>query len=541
MSFRKQILLSQCLLLLGLITVLMPLLGTINRFVLRKMDGEAVAKMYEAAVVKRALDWTTLIVSVAVLAINGILIMFIVHRVMHPVQQIIEAIYPYKEGFMPRIILKGSVIAKEFTKLASTINSLTDQIRKQIDFLTKQREETEEILESIGEGIIAADPSAKVIFANRAACRMLGVTPEQILKKTLDSLKGVSQEAVAKLLCPEKSMILSHVTSGSKAAAIHSTRQAPSGPAEENGRNVAQKGDFNGQMSFATASQDILKKSHEMIVYALQTAEPMQYTWIVRGKGTFYHDLIAAPLEHKDGALLVLQDKTSDYRIVELGKDFIANASHELKTPITIIRGFAETLQDLPKLSREMLSQITEKIVKTCIRLDKLVKSLLTLTDIEHLSDEQFVKTDLILLIENCMEMILAAHPEVKVQLHAQNSSALIWADADLFELAVMNLLENAVKYSKNAPSIDIFVEEKKGEIALRFADQGIGIPEEDLSQIFERFYTVDKARSRKKGGAGLGLSIVKTIVEKHFGKITVSSLLGKGSIFTLILPKKRT
>ena len=479
MSFRKQILLSQFLLLLVLITILMPLLGTINRFVLRKMDGEAVAKMYEAAVVKRALDWTTLIVSVAVLAINGILIMFIVHRVMHPVQQIIEAIYPYKEGFMPRIILKGSMIAKEFTKLASTINSLTDQIRKQIDFLTKQREETEEILESIGEGIIAADPSAKVIFANRAACRMLGVTSEQILKKTLDSLKVVSQ--------------------------------------------------------------DILKKSHEMIVYALQTAEPIQYTWIVRGKGTFYHDLIAAPLEHKDGALLVLQDKTSDYRIVELGKDFIANASHELKTPITIIRGFAETLQDLPKLSREMLSQITEKIVKTCIRLDKLVKSLLTLTDIEHLSDEQFVKTDLIVLVENCMEMILAAHPEVKVQLHAQNSSALIWADADLFELAVMNLLENAVKYSKNAPSIDIFVEEKKGEIALRFADQGIGIPEEDLSQIFERFYTVDKARSRKKGGAGLGLSIVKTIVEKHFGKITVSSLLGKGSTFTLTLPKKRT
>lgn len=453
MNFRQKILLSlQVIVNLALLVFLYPFLGIGLSFA----------------------------IALGLLILNSLLIFIGMHVMLRPVKQIIAAIRPYKEGIdsaLPHIDLKRSKKNLEFQELASTINYLTDQIHKQIDFLTRQKGQTEEIVKSIAEGIVAVDPSAKVTFVNDAGCRMLKVLQEHILGQTLDSVEG--------------------------------------------------------------ENRDVLKKCHELLVHTLQTSEPVTHTWIFRNKGHFYHNLMVTPLAHQHGALLVIQDKTSDYRIVELGKDFIANASHELKTPITIIRGFAETLQDLPEISPEMLQEITEKIVKTCIRLDKLVRSLLTLTDIEHLSEKHFAKVDVIALIERCIQTLLAVHPETKVRLHSEKISAHIAADGDLLELALMNVLENAVKYSKEPAEIDISIETLEDKIQVNVKDQGIGISEEDLPQIFERFYTVDKARSRKKGGAGLGLSIVRTIVEKHQGKVFVSSKLGKGSIFTFVLPKK--
>lgn len=419
-----------------------------------------------------------LVFSILLLVVSNTLHTMIIQFFMRPVQQIIDAIRHYKEGkeeLLPRIILNESMKSGEFSKLATTFNSLTDRIQKQIEYLLRQREETEEILESIGEGIIAADPSARVTFANRTACRMLGISPEAVLKQTLDSIP-------------------SH-------------------------------------------SEGLSKKCHELIIHALQTSEPTVQTWIVRDKSPLYLDLISAPLAHKDGALLVFQDKTSDYRIVELGKDFVANASHELRTPITIIRGFAETLQDLPEISQEMLSEITEKIVRTCGRLDKLVRSLLTLADIENISEDRFKPVDLIPMIENCMHTLLTVNPETQVHIKSEVESVYIIADADLFELAIMNILENAVKYSKQPARIEITIELSNGEVYLIMRDYGIGISEKDLPHVFERFYTVDKARSRKSGGTGLGLSIVKTILEKHNGKVVVTSEIGKGSTFTFVLP----
>lgn len=469
MSYRKKILYSQFFLIFMFVLGFLPVVHRLTHFLflIESMDE-----------FKRVLDIAIWTFALLLLLLNGILIMVVIHRVMRPVQQIIQAIRSYREGkeeFLPRIVLKERGGAIEFSHLASTLNSLTDQIQKQIHFLTHQKEETEEILESIGEGIVAVDPSARVTFANQAACQMLGLSKEQMMGSALDSID--------------------------------------------------------------VAGQDILKKCHELIVHALQTAEPAGHTWIVRAKGTFYHDLKAAPLAHKNGALLVLQDKTSDYRIVELGKDFIANASHELKTPITIIRGFAETLQDLPDLSKEMLEEITGKIVKTCGRLDKLVNSLLALTNIEQFSAKDFAKADLISVIRGCIETLLAVHPTAKVRLHSDVATAEVFADVALFELAVMNILENAVRYSQEPAKIDITIEATPTEYCVRFQDRGIGISEIDLPQIFERFYTVDKARSRKKGGSGLGLSIVKTVLEKHRGKVSVSSELGRGSLFSLHLP----
>jgi two-component system phosphate regulon sensor histidine kinase PhoR len=116
----------------------------------------------------------------------------------------------------------------------------------------------------------------------------------------------------------------------------------------------------------------------------------------------------------------------------------------------------------------------------------------------------------------------------------------MVDADADLLELAIMNLLENGVKYSKPPAHLTIHLGEKKNEVIIAIEDQGIGIPPEDVPHIFERFYTVNKAHSRRLGGAGLGLSIVKTIVDKHEGTLSVTSVLGKGTTFTITLPKSR-
>ncbi len=254
------------------------------------------------------------------------------------------------------------------------------------------------------------------------------------------------------------------------------------------------------------------------------------------GEGKKFHlDLIASP--KPNGAVLILQDKSSHYRVIEMGRDFVANASHELRTPITIIRGFAETLQDFPELPPDMWVEITEKIVRNCQRMDSLVKNLLTLADLENLPDSRFQECDLVALVDKCRKILLSVYEHPCVTIEKSDASIAVAADPDLLELAIMNLLDNAVKYSNPPASISIKIRKQSQQAKLCISDSGIGIPLSDLEHIFERFYTVDKARSRRLGGAGLGLSIVRTIIEKHQGNICVASEFGKGATFSISLP----
>lgn len=218
-------------------------------------------------------------------------------------------------------------------------------------------------------------------------------------------------------------------------------------------------------------------------------------------------------------------------------KDFVANASHELRTPLTIIRGFAETLQDLPHPTTEQLHEITGKILRTCSRLDHLIQSLLTLADLENRSEEPSKTCDLFLLVEECAHRLKTVHPEVKLIIKSDLSHAQVRANGDFLDLALMNLLENGVKYSAPPANIEITVKKVEETLHCSVKDRGIGIPALDLPRIFDRFYAVDKTRSRKLGGVGLGLSIVKTIVERYKGKVLVASELGKGTTFTLLFP----
>lgn len=249
-------------------------------------------------------------------------------------------------------------------------------------------------------------------------------------------------------------------------------------------------------------------------------------------------DLIAAPKKNDEGAILVLQDKTAHHKIFEMRRDFIANASHELKTPITVIRGYAEALHDNPGLSEEIKTQMTSKIIRSCNRMTSLIKDFLTLADIENIPSSRLVKCDLHNLFQHCISMLLEAYPLTHLQLHSLTQPIYLIADEGLLELAMMNLIENAAKYSTSPAYIEITLEEKNDTTKIQISDRGIGIPLLDQEHIFDRFYTVDKAHSQKMGGSGLGLSIVKTIIEKHFGTISVQSELGKGTTFTIYLPK---
>lgn len=252
-----------------------------------------------------------------------------------------------------------------------------------------------------------------------------------------------------------------------------------------------------------------------------------------------YFDLIAVPKKNGKGALLVLQDKSAHHKVLEIGKEFITNASHELRTPITIIKGFTETLQDMPELPPEMVEEITKKILRSCQRMDLLVKNLLTLADLENLPSLRLQECDMGALIENCRDLLLAAHPMVEFKIEKSRASLLLLADPDILELALMNLLENAVKYSTPPAQITVSLERVKDQLKVMVADRGIGIPEESFERIFSRFYTVDKAHSRRLGGAGLGLSIVKTIIDKHEGQISIASTPNQGTTFTLTLPSR--
>jgi len=288
-------------------------------------------------------------------------------------------------------------------------------------------------------------------------------------------------------------------------------------------------------------SQIGLPGCEELLKKARQTNQPAFSVLKLGRKTRRFFDLVAVPLGAEEGAILVLQDKTSLHRVIEMGRDFVANASHELKTPITIISGFAETLHDHPELSKEISQEITQKILSNCVRMETLIKNLLTLAALdEGLPDSRLKQSDLIDLVEQAKQMARAVHPHAHIKIEKKGEEPfLLRLDSALFLQAVFNLLDNAAKYSKPPAKITVRLDKREKEYVLEIEDQGIGIPQADLERIFERFYAVDKSHSRMLGGSGLGLSIVEQIIDKHHGTIIVASEIGKGTTFTITLQRQ--
>ncbi len=241
------------------------------------------------------------------------------------------------------------------------------------------------------------------------------------------------------------------------------------------------------------------------------------------------------------GVIVVIQDITEHVKLDNMRKEFIADVSHELKTPITSIMGYADTLLE-EEYDKETQSKFLNVIATEARRMAKLVTDLLTLSkndnDNTNIQKELF---DLGELVKKCQDKlaieIKRKNHEVKCFVTADVPP--VYADKDDIERVVLNILTNSIKYTKENGEIKIYVGFVYNDAYIKIFDNGIGIPEEDLSRIFERFYRVDKARSREMGGTGLGLSIAKDLLDRNSGSIDIKSEVGKGTEVVIKIPTK--
>jgi two-component system phosphate regulon sensor histidine kinase PhoR len=369
--------------------------------------------------------------------------------------------------------------AAELDELAGALNEMATQLQDRILTITRQRNEVKAILSSLGEGVLAVDRRGRIVSANRAAAQLLGIDPLGAQGRHIEEvIRNVGlQQFVRQTLESDQ-------------------------PTE-------------GDVSFPEEGGRFFR---------------------VHGAG------LADPQAERGGAVIVLSDMTRIHRLENLRRDFVANVSHELKTPVTSIQGFAEALLDGGLGDGEQASRYLGIIAKHAQRLNAIIDDLLSLSRLEEGTERRAILFEEIALrgvLEAAIELagVRAEQKQIKVELSCDESiSAKI--NAPLLEQAIVNLIDNAVKYSDEGTTVSIEVLQKDSEVAICVRDRGCGIPKEHLARVFERFYVVDKSRSRKLGGTGLGLAIVKHIILVHGGHISVESTPGQGTAFTLHLPR---
>lgn len=243
---------------------------------------------------------------------------------------------------------------------------------------------------------------------------------------------------------------------------------------------------------------------------------------------------------HRMGTLIIFHDITRIRRLEKMHKDFAANVSHELKTPLTTIKGFIETLQEMPESSSGERTGFLKILEKNVDRMIGLINDLLSLSRLERLEGTgiRFADNQLFALIQGAVAACdpLAEKKQIRIQIICPRDLT-VRVDPVLMEQAIVNLVENAVKYSPENSQVEISASRTGKEIQINVKDAGPGIAKELQPKIFNRFYRVDKGRSRQEGGTGLGLAIVKHIIQYHNGRITVSSVKGAGTTFHIRLP----
>lgn len=257
-----------------------------------------------------------------------------------------------------------------------------------------------------------------------------------------------------------------------------------------------------------------------------------------------YFAIFTDEAKRPEGVIAVLQDITEQQRLENMRKEFVANVSHELRTPLTSIKSYSETLLDGALEDRETSERFLGVINAEADRMTRLVKDLLQLSRLDNKQLQwDFKKVSLIDLVKSAVERMELEAKARRQTLECFVLSDIPYIEADFgrLEQVVFNLLGNAIKYTPEEGKVTVYVGKIYSDVYFKVTDNGIGIPEEDLSRIFERFYRVDKARSREMGGTGLGLSIAKEIVEAHEGNITITSKIGKGSEVTVRLPVSQT
>ncbi len=368
--------------------------------------------------------------------------------------------------------------SEEMGELADSLNRMATQLEERLRSLSRQQQEQRAVLGAMKEGVIAVDKNHKLMEINTSALALFKLDRKKVKDKSF-------QECIRK---PDLYQFLLQVL--------------------EEGRAL------EGEVVFYDKGERIMHT----------TGTPLQ-----------------DENGHLSGALLVLNDMTEQKHLEKIRREFVANVSHELKTPITLIQGFVETLLDGAIDQRHDAIRFLKKILDNSVRLHAIVENLLDLSRIEQ-ADAGSLETEtmgLRQLLDESMTQCLPVAKSKKVTIEVECDEAItITANSHLLEQAVINLVDNAIKYSQTTEPIKLIGRVDKQGITIIVQDLGVGIAEKELPRLFERFYRIDKSRSRHEGGTGLGLAIVKHIIQAHRGTVEVSSRINQGTIFTLHLPR---
>jgi two-component system phosphate regulon sensor histidine kinase PhoR len=362
----------------------------------------------------------------------------------------------------------------ELGEIASAINELAEQLRERLQEVTSEKEQLQAVLNGMVEGVLVTDAEGRILLANDPHREFYAARGEVIGRSVLEAMRDAELDEVM--------------------AEAARTDDAVS-----------------RQVSVGRARDRVLR------VHAVRFPS---------GSGP------------RTGSVAVFHDVSELTRLENVRRDFVANASHELRTPLAAIRGFAETILNSESLSASEQRSYIEIIDRHSRRLGNLVGDLLELSKIESReANLEFASVDVEALARTLVADSGDRFSALELQLSSEGP-VQAWADPQAVEQVLSNLLDNAVKYTEPGGRICLSIQGADDRVLVRVSDTGIGIPPRDLGRIFERFYRVDKARSRALGGTGLGLSIVRHLVESLGGEIRVESVLGEGTTFTFSLPR---